>query len=147
MIDTFSAEDVLKSKGYFSKTVVGISMQPLLKGRRDSVIVENITAPLKKYDVVLFRRGEKLVLHRIVKIKKDYYIIRGDNCIQNEVVYENQILGIMTTFVRNGKQCSVNDRLYRLYSVVCPMFYAFNFLRIKAKYILWKIYRRLNEKV
>lgn len=67
MINTLSAEAVLCEKGFLSETIVGTSMLPLLKEHRDTVIIEKITEPLRKYDVVLFRRSKQLVLHCIVK--------------------------------------------------------------------------------
>lgn len=118
MINTLSAEAVLCEKGFLSETIVGTSMLPLLKEYRDTVIIEKITAPLRKYDVVLFRRGEQLVLHRIVKIKMEYFLIRGDNCVQGEKVYDSQIIGIMTHFYRKGTRCDVNNKTYRLYSII-----------------------------
>lgn len=118
MINTLSTEDVFSEKGFLAETVIGTSMCPLLKEHRDTVIIKKITAPLKKYDVVLFRRGKQLVLHRIIKINDGYFLIRGDNCIQGETVYDNQIIGIMTHFCRNGKQCDVQHKGYRVYSVL-----------------------------
>jgi hypothetical protein len=36
--------------------------------------------PPKKYDVIFYRRENgQYVLHRIIKIKKDGYVCRGDN--------------------------------------------------------------------
>ena len=118
MTNTLSAEDALVEKGFLAETVIGTSMNPLLKEHRDTVVIENIIVPLKKYDVVLFRRGKQLVLHRIIKINDGYFLIRGDNCIQGEIVYEKQILGIMTLFCRNGKQYNVQHQGYRMYSVL-----------------------------
>ncbi len=118
MINTLSAEAVLYEKGFLSETIVGTSMLPLLKEHRDTVIIEKITEPLRKYDVVLFRRSKQLVLHRIVKIKMGYFLIRGDNCVHGEKVYNSQIIGKMTHFYRKGKRCNVNNKAYRLYSII-----------------------------
>lgn len=118
MINALSAEAVLCEKGFLSETIVGTSMLPLLKEHRDTVIIEKITAPLRKYDVVLFRRGKQLVLHRIVKIQKGYFLIRGDNCTHGEKVYEGQIIGKMTCLYRNGKRYEVNNKTYQLYSII-----------------------------
>lgn len=116
MIDRLSAEEALAQKGIFATTVEGVSMRPLLKGRVDTVRIAPITAPLKKYDVVLFRREGQLVLHRIVAIQGEQYAIRGDNCIGCDLVSQGQILGIMTHFTRKGKQLCVDSPGYRLYS-------------------------------
>lgn len=118
MIDTISVESILREKGFLSETIVGASMLPLLKEYSDTVMIEKITTPLRKYDVVLFRRGKQLVLHRIVKIKMGYFLIRGDNCVHGEKVYNSQIIGRMTRFYRKGKQCNVNNKAYRLYSII-----------------------------
>lgn len=147
MINTLSAEDVLGEKGFLAETVIGTSMNPLLKEHRDTVVIENIIAPLKKYDVVLFRRGKQLVLHRIIKINDGYFLIRGDNCIQGETVYDNQIIGIMTHFCRNGKQCDVQHKGYRVYSVLWDWFYFVRVVLNKTISLLKKIIRRHNEKI
>ena len=72
---------------------------------------------LKKYDVVLFERpnGEN-VMHRIVDVLDDGYLILGDNCINKEYVKEEAVIGIMTGLIRNNKTIKVTDRGYRFYS-------------------------------
>ena len=52
-------------RGKYLSTLVGNSMQPLLKTRRDQVVIEKITLPLKKYDIVLYKRAnDQYVCHR-----------------------------------------------------------------------------------
>lgn len=53
-------------------------------------------APLKKYDVALYRRptGE-YVLHRVVKVLDGAYLISGDNRIWKEKVPEKWVIGVM----------------------------------------------------
>ena len=136
MIKTYSAETVLREKEFLSETVFGTSMLPLLKENRDTVVIENITQSLRKYDVVLFRRGEQLVLHRITKVMDGYFIIRGDNCICGEKVLPNQIIGIMTHFSRKGKQYAVNNKIYQLYSRIGTKGYFFALMIAKNLRIL-----------
>ena len=50
----------------YVSTTSGVSMYPMLRNRRDTIIVKPPTAPLKKYDVPLYRRGDDYVLHRII---------------------------------------------------------------------------------
>ena len=62
-------EDMLYSYGYIVYTNVGYSMLPLLRERRD--ITEIRPKPnccCKKYDVVLYRRGDQYILHRILRV-------------------------------------------------------------------------------
>lgn len=140
MTEQLSAEEILYNKCILSRTVVGTSMMPLLKEYRDTVVIERVNSPLKKYDVVLFRRGTQLVLHRIIKINNNF-LIRGDNCAQNETVYENQIVGIMTHFTHKGRQYSVTDIGYRLYSIIWCKLFVLRLLMKKVKQLLKLVYR------
>ena len=73
---------------------------------------------VKKFDVVLYRRPpESYVLHRIVKVRPDGYVLLGDNCLNKEYgITEDAIIGIMTGYVRKGKEHSTNEVGYKLYS-------------------------------
>lgn len=147
MINTLSAESVLCEKGFLSETIVGTSMLPLLKEHRDTVIIEKITAPLRKHDVVLFRRGQQLVLHRIVNIKNGYFLIRGDNCLQGERVYEGQIIGKMIYFYRKEKRYDVNNKIYQLYSIIWVKSHFIFMVFRNAGTLLKKALRRHNAEV
>ena len=57
------------------------------------------------------------MLHRVVEVREKDYVILGDNCVNREYgITDDDILGVMTAFVRDGKQHTVNDRGYRLYT-------------------------------
>ena len=118
MIEGLRAEELLAQKGIYASTIVGVSMHPLLKARTDTVVIEKLSAPPRKYDVVLFRRGTQLVLHRIVDIRNGQCRIQGDNCIDFDLVPKNRILGIMTSFTHKGKQFSTKSKFYRIYSTL-----------------------------
>ena len=88
---------IIKDKGFLVSTIVGISMYPLLRQRKDSVHIVKIDSPLKKNDVILYQRDSgQYVLHRIIKIKNSNYIICGDNQWKKEygifLFYNNQSL-------------------------------------------------------
>ena len=61
----------LKKTGYHASTTVGYSMYPLLRDRRDNIVVRPCNGRLKKYDVPLYKRGDEYVLHRIIKVLPD----------------------------------------------------------------------------
>lgn len=120
-VTTYERE--IEERGFCIIKTVGISMEPLLHNRYSSVVLKKIQEPLKANDVVLFVRSGKngaednnYVLHRIIKIHKNSYIIRGDNCIENEVVDREQIIGIMTGFFNGDDyvECS-SDLQYQKY--------------------------------
>ena len=118
-----SAEQVLAETGVWVSTTSGHSMKPMLHDRRDTVVVEPAAARLKRYDVALYRAGEKLILHRVVRVRPDGYKIRGDHCDFTETVADSQILGVLTSFTRKGRRINVRDRRYRAYAAVWTFLY------------------------
>ena len=97
----------------------GYSMYPMFVPGRDEAIIGPVQiAPLKRGDVVLYRRESGiLVLHRICRVRKDGFYMVGDN--QSEVegpLQGTQIKGILTGFIRKGKYRSVKNPVYRLAS-------------------------------
>ncbi|SDB57133.1 hypothetical protein SAMN02910317_02975 [Ruminococcaceae bacterium FB2012] len=112
-------EEYLENNGELTYTNVGTSMMPLLKQHRDLFTVKRKGKErCKAGDVVLYKRPpDKYVLHRIVEVRPDSYIIIGDNCVSKEYgISDSDILGVMTSYVRKGKSHTVSDRSYRLYS-------------------------------
>ena len=113
----FSMEKTLAEEGEVVACSSGISMYPMLRHRKDMVVVETVKRELKKYDVPLYRLNSgKLVLHRILEVRPDLYVIRGDNLLHKEYVRPEQIIGVLKAFYRGGKfvDCATNKK-YRLY--------------------------------
>lgn len=103
----------------------GVSMLPLLKQGRDLFVVTKKTSKrCKKYDVVLFKRNNKYILHRVIKVNDSDYVTKGDNCVYAEQgVKDEDIIGVMTSFIRKGKEYSVSSLWYKLYSVLWTNLY------------------------
>jgi len=111
-----SIEEMLREKGIYVGTTVGVSMAPLLKTRRDVVVIEKPKARLKENDVALYKRKEQYVLHRVVKVLEDGYETLGDNCAKIERVKEEDILGVLVGFHRKGgNYIGVDDQRYQSY--------------------------------
>ena len=63
-------EQILERDGKLVYKTRGISMLPLLRQDRDLVVIEKKNnEPLKRFDVALYKRGEKYVLHRVINVK------------------------------------------------------------------------------
>lgn len=112
-------EDLLERDGALTYTNVGTSMLPLLRQGRDLFTVVKKTAERCKVgDVALYRRADgAYVLHRIVEVRDEDYVFLGDNCVAREYgVTDADILGVMSAFVRDGKEHRVTERGYRAYT-------------------------------
>ena len=97
----------------------GFSMYPLFIPGRDEALIQQVpVASLKRNDVALYRRDQGiLVLHRIVRVTSEGYYMTGDNQYEIEgPLRPDQFKGKLIAFVRNGKEISVRNPLYRFLS-------------------------------
>lgn len=135
-------EQVLETEGVFVSTTVGTSMYPMLRNRRDTIVVKKAVGRLKKYDVPLYKKGDSYVLHRIMEVLPDSYIIRGDNCDQKEYgITDDQILGVLEEFYRNDKKVSLHSWKYkayvRLYCACTPVWWTVR----TGRRVMMKVFR------
>ena len=113
-----SFEEILARDGRLFYTNVGDSMMPLIKQGRDLLVIEKTHGKLKKYDILLYKRDNgQYVLHRILKVRKNDYVICGDNRWSKETgITDRHIIGVLTALVREGKEVPLDTRKYRLYT-------------------------------
>ena len=116
MDTTKSIEQVLQETGIYVGPTVGTSMLPMLKNRRDTIVVKTKTERLKPLDVALYTRGGKYILHRVLSVTDTGYIIRGDNCYFDEIVPEETVIGVLTEFFRKKKHYFCTDEKYIAYA-------------------------------
>ena len=112
-----SFEELLEKNGYLVYTNVGYSMLPLLRQRRDIIeIRKKEPGRCKRYDAVLYKRGDMYILHRVLKVLPKGYLIAGDNntFVERDVT-DGMILGVMIRVIRNGKDIYMDNPWYRLY--------------------------------
>jgi hypothetical protein len=111
-----SIEKELETRGWLTFTFRGVSMMPLLRQGRDLVTIRTIDRRLAEKEVALYKRDSgQLVLHRVIEVYENGYGIRGDNTFGIEKVRDDQILGILTEVIRDGKTISVTDPAYLKY--------------------------------
>ena len=129
-------EDAVAEQGVYIGPTVGVSMLPMLKNRRDTIVVKPKTERLNRLDVALYKRGDDYVLHRVLAPVEGGYIIRGDNCYADENVPEEAVFGVLTEFFRKDKHILCTDKKYLRYAERRVKTYRFRrfFVRIK-----WKI--------
>ena len=136
--------EIIASEGHYVSTSVGVSMRPMLRSRRDTLVIVAKPPELKKYDVVLYSSNGKLVLHRVVRALTDACDIRGDNCFFTEYGIKNeQIIGVLSEFWRGEKKISTRGFFYRLYSRVWVCSYPLRRFVRRARNFSIKIFRKL----
>ena len=104
-----------KGEKYVGPTKGG-SMLPMLKEGRDSVVICPKTERLKPLDVALYTLGDNYVLHRVIKVVPEGYLIRGDNCYFDELVKESQVIGVLTEYFKKNERINLSDKKYLRYA-------------------------------
>ena len=109
--------EAVEEGGSAEITVTGNSMYPMLKHRNSKVRLIKADT-LKKGDIPLYQRDNgAYVLHRIVGIDGDTYIMCGDNQWHVESgIRRDQIVAVVTDYCRKDKWKSCADKPYRLYA-------------------------------
>ena len=124
MLSTF--EDILEKDGRLVYTNVGTSMMPLLRQRHDLMVIEK-KGPERLHwlDVPLFKRDNgQYVLHRVMWVRKNDYVICGDNQWYLERgITDKHILGVLTQVDRDGKILDMRSPKMRLYGLLQWLFY------------------------
>ena len=110
-------EEEIEKSGKIIYTNVGDSMMPFIKQGRDVLVISRAEGRLKRYDVPLYKRDSgQYVLHRILKVRENDYIICGDNRWSKEYgITDRHIIGVLTGIIRDGREIPVTDRKYRIY--------------------------------
>ncbi len=134
-------EEAVKKGGYIGPTV-GISMLPMLKQGRDTIVVRPKEGRLKPLDVALYTRGEKYVLHRVIACTDRGYIIRGDNCYANEDIPEEDVFGVLTEYFRGNEHILCTDEKYLRYAKRRVRNYPIRRFFMRIKGFIKKILRR-----
>ena len=105
----------LSTGGIASLVVTGDSMWPTLRHRHDVVRLVPVNAPLKRGDLILYKRKNgSFILHRIIsKPKEGAFFCCGDNQWEREAVGEDQVIARVDSFYRGSRECSANSRRTR----------------------------------
>ena len=99
----------LEKNGTLAFVPAGNSMWPTLKNRRQSVIVVKKIERLKPFDVAFYQRENgSFVLHRIMEVTPEGYLVCGDSQLSIEKVKEEQVFGVMIGFYRGKKYIDVS---------------------------------------
>ena len=128
----------------------GRSMLPLLREGKDTVVLSRAVPGVryKKYDVILYEPSDcgsrrpgynSYVLHRIVKVLPDSYVVYGDNTYVREVVTDGMIIASLTGIKRGSKSVSLTSFGYRLYVIL-------NRASYPVRYLCWIVRKAIARK-
>ena len=143
-----SFEELLKNDGYLVYTNVGTSMLPLLRQYRDIIEIhrKDSTSRCKRYDAVLYKRDDKYILHRVLKVRPYDYVICGDHNIRREYgITDEQILGVLTRVIRDGKSIYPTDWKYKVYVHLWCDFYHIRAAILYTKMLVRNVGHRLKK--
>ena len=145
--DGAGVESQLEKYGNAVTVTEGESMRPFLKTKRDVVVLKRLDSPLKKYDVVLYKVDGKYIMHRVIGVTDGgkVLVIRGDNTFVREYVPCERIMARLVSFTRAGKGGTVEDRRYKLYSVIWNSIYPVRFILQLPKAAFRRAFRALGK--
>ena len=148
-IRSYTFERLLNEQGYLIYTATGYSMMPLLRQCKDIIEIRPLTRRAKKYDVILYKRRNSYVLHRVLKVCHDgKYIIAGDhNTFKEYDVTDEMILGVMVKFIRDGKTINPNNIWYKFYYHIWVDFYPIRVYILKGKAKIRRIGGKIKRKI
>ena len=146
VIEDGTFEGILAANGELVYSNVGDSMMPLIRQHRDLVVIVPAVGRLKKYDVPLYKRDSgQYVLHRILKVRANDYVICGDNRYAREYgITDANIIGVLKAVVRDGKELSVESRKYKFYVHLWCDFFHIRALLLMVKALARTVWRRFT---
>lgn len=110
----------LSMGGTFTFYPCGTSMLPTIREGRDQVILTALPDRLRRYQIILYKRADgAYVLHRIVGIQGDSYVMRGDNQYVNEPgIRREQMIAMAGGIVQDKKVIDPNKGRARVQDIL-----------------------------
>ncbi len=158
---TSTIEEAVKN-GNFVIHPKGVSMWPMIRSGKDSVVINPHHGRLKKYDIPLYKDHiDRYVVHRIIEVTDTGYIICGDGLFEIEYdIKDENIIGVVTGFFRKEKYIPVDNKKYVRYmhfwvdnfylrKPVIKITRKLRYARYKVKVMLYRIIKgkKSDEKV
>ena len=133
------ANGYLKAGKKVCINVRGTSMLPFLKDGDKVVLASGTRMPIRKGSIVLAHTHYGYVLHRVIRIKQDVFVLAGDaNARITETTVRTEVAGVVEEAYRNGLPLHINGFCKRSASRTWML------VRPFGAYILGG-YRRINK--
>lgn len=108
---TNNIEQRLINDDFVISNINGNSMSPFLNEYNSRVVISKANRAIRLYDVVLYKINDKYILHRVIGINDNEYVIRGDNRILEEHIQKDKIIGILIAYYNNNEYVEINDNI------------------------------------
>ena len=129
--------------------VKGFSMLPYIRMGKDKVVIYPLKADEpKKGDVVLFRYKGRDIMHRVIRIDVEQYIIQGDGNYKGyEFCKRKDIVGIVRQVIRpSGRIVETSSRRWRWESRAWRSLGIFRYFPLKFFGLARRIKSKLGHK-
>lgn len=96
-------------------SLAGHSMEPLIRMRRDKVVIVPVDEEIVVGDIVLFKRFDgAYVVHRVYSISGETIVTLGDNCENPDPpMNRSAVLGKVTEIIRGKRLIEADSPLQR----------------------------------
>lgn len=135
------AIDLLYKGNGVKFTVSGNSMMPWIRSYRDQVLLVPIDK-VNKGDIVLYKTGDKYVLHRVYRVKNDTMYIMGDGCLHADGYYPiSCAIGKVIKIYRGSFEIDCMKRRW------CFLFTLWRYLRFMRKqlFIIYNVMAKMKR--
>ncbi len=130
-------EATVAEGGEFILYTRGTSMLPFLRENETAAALIAPGEP-RKNDTVLYKRADgTYVLHRIVKVRSDGFVMCGDNQFRLERgIKMEQIIAKLSAVIKNDERDELDSKKYRRYLRRLPLRRMYKRLRACARVII-----------
>lgn len=118
-LHNLSYQQIIARDGFYIATPIGNSMWPMIRSRIDTVKLVFPDKKLKKGNIILYKKNNQYILHRIIKVRANEYILCGDGNWKKEYsITDQDIIAVVIGFYRKEKYISCSNIFYRIYVIV-----------------------------
>lgn len=126
----------------------GVSMEPLLYDHDTCAIIVRPDHELRPGELPIYLRPDGIyVIHRVIRVDKEHYYTRGDNCIRYEKIPKDWVQGVVIEIIRKGKHIRVTDCSYQAYVRIWNLIYPLRLIYYRFRGFAGRIKTRMKTKV